>query len=418
MRKILTRSLLFCLAAVLVAGGVVAYRGWDLYRTAKGGYAHLRYLLDSGETVEGAPAEDVLSDNYLRSLFGDNPDLVEQLKSVVDLGMATDANLRLGNVAAMIVTYRKSGDDILDPAIYAIGGFPDPKSERLGFHATGYLAQEFDPSLWNFGNSLVHLLGRDVVVFCEQDKAEAHMALLFDLLNGNIVPLARRIVEAPLYYAVVFPEPGEVAPPNIKNALQTVLVRGSMEGDKGSSDWMFICPDIRSAGHVENLCSDSLVLARATFHDKYGGYVKHMPWGDMNDNWWATEYVDLIDKHTIRQEQKIVRIHADQTRRQNNAILKTVERVARDLAAQKAFQSGELPWELAFAQKDSSTGGHWSKEHIEGPDWPLGSLGVPTPGSIAEEEERARIKAEKEAEKARLEQERQQQQAQSAPAGA
>lgn len=418
MRKILTRSLLFCLAAVLVAGGVVAYRGWDLYRTAKGGYAHLRYLLDSGETVEGAPAEDVLSDNYLRSLFGDNPDLVEQLKSVVDLGMATDANLRLGNVAAMIVTYRKSGDDILDPAIYAIGGFPDPKSERLGFHATGYLAQEFDPSLWNFGNSLVHLLGRDVVVFCEQDKAEAHMALLFDLLNGNIVPLARRIVEAPLYYAVVFPEPGEVAPPNIKNALQTVLVRGSMEGDKGSSDWMFICPDIRSAGHVENLCSDSLVLARATFHDKYGGYVKHMPWGDMNDNWWATEYVDLIDKHTIRQEQKIVRIHADQTRRQNNAILKTVERVARDLAAQKAFYAGELPWQLAFAVKDSSTGGHWSKEHIEGPDWPLGSLGVPTPGSIAEEEERARIKAEKEAEKARLEQERQQQQAQSAPAGA
>ena len=416
MRKILTRSLLFFLAAVLVAGGVVAYRLWDVYRTAKGGYAHLRYLLDSGETVEGAPAEDVLSDNYLRSLFGDNPDLVEQLKSVVDLGMATDANLRLGNVAAMIVTYRKSGDEILDPAIYAVGGFPDPKSERLGFHATGYLAQEFDPSLWNFGNSLVHLLGRDIVVFCEQDKAEAHMALLFDLLNGNIVPLAQRIVEAPLYYAVVFPEPGEVAPPNIKNALQTVLVRGSMEGDRGSSDWMFICPDIRSAGHVETLCGDSLSIARATFHDKYGGYIKHMPWGDMNDNWWAVEYVDLIDNHTIRQEQKIVRIHADQNRRQNNAILKTVERVSLDLAAQKAFYAGELPWDLAFSLKDSTTHGHWSKEHVEGPDWPLGSLGVPTPGSIAEEEERARVKAEQEAEKARREQE--QQQAQTAPAGA
>lgn len=405
MRKILGRSLLFCLLAVVVAAGIVAYRGWDLYRTGDAARRHIRYLLESGETVEGAPADDVLSDNYLRSLFGDNPDLVEQLKSVVDLGMATDANLRLGNVAAMVVTYRKSGDDILDPAIYAIGGFPDPKSERLGFHATGYFAQEFDPSLWNFGNNLVHLLGRDVVIFCEQEKAESHMALLFDLLNGNILPLARRIVEAPLYYAVVFPEPAEVAPPNIKNALKTVLVRGSMEGDKGSCDWMFICPDIRSASHVETLCRDSATVARTIFHDKYGGFIKEMSWGKMNDNWWAVEYVDLIDHQTIKQEQKIVRVHSDQNRRQNNAILKTIERVCRDLAAQKAFQAGELPWELAFAQKDSSTGGHWSKEHIEGADWPLGTVGVPTPGSIAEEEEKARIKAEQEAEKARRQQE-------------
>jgi hypothetical protein len=392
--------LLFCLLAVVVAAGFVSYRVWDLYRTAKGGYAHLRYLLESGETVEGAPAEDVLSDNYLRSLFGDNPDLVEQLKSVVDLGMATDANLKLGNVAAMVVTYRKNGDDILDPAIYAIGGFPDPKSQRLGFHATGYLAQEFDPSLWNFGNTLVRLLGRDVIVFCEQDKAEHHMELLFDLLNGDVFRLAQRIVEAPLYYTFVFPEPGEVAPPNVKNAVQTVLVRGSMEGDKGSSEWLFMCPDIRSAGHVETLCRDTLAVARATFHDKYGGYIKHMPWGDMNDNWWATEYVALLDGASIRQEQKVVRVRADQTRRQNNALLKTLERVGRDLAAQKAFMAGELPWEFAHAVKDSSSGGHWSKEHIVGPDWPFGTLGIPTTGSIAEEEERARLKAEREAEAA------------------
>ena len=407
MRKILTRSLLFCLLAVVVAAGVVSYRLWDLYRTAKGGYAHLRYLLESGETVEGAPAEDVLSDNYLRSLFGDNPDLVEQLKSVVDLGMATDANLKLGNVAAMVVTYRKSGDDILDPAIYAIGGFPDPKSARLGFHATGYLAQEFDPSMWNFGNSLVHLLGRDVIIFCEKDHAEEHMNLLFDLLNGNVYTLAQRIVDAPLYYTFVIPEPREVAPPNIKNAVRTVLVRGSMDADAGFSEWMFMCPDIRSAGHVETLCRDMSSLARATFHDKYGGYIKHMPWGDMNDNWWATEYVAMIDSATIRQEQKVIRVHADQTRRQNNALLKTLERVCRDLAAQKAFMAGELPWDYAYAIKDSSSGGHWSKNHIEGPDWPLGSVGVLTPGSIAEEEEKARIKAEQEAEKARREAEQQ-----------
>jgi hypothetical protein len=141
-----------------------------------------------------------------------------------------------------------------------------------------------------------------------------------------------------------------------------------------------------------------------------------MPWGKMNDNWWATEYVDLIDSHTIKLEQKIVRLHANQNRRQNNAILKTIERVCRDLAAQKAFYAGDLPWQVAYSLKDSSTAGHWSKEHIEGADWPLGSLGVPTPGSIAEEEERARIKAEQEAEKARREQEQAQPAAESTDA--
>jgi hypothetical protein len=382
--------------AVLAAGAYVGWRAFGVYQTAFGGFQHLRYLLESGETIEGEAADDVLSDNYLLSLFGDNPELVERLKTVVDLGMATDANLKLGSVSAMVVTYRKDKDgEVADAAIYAVGGFPDPKSKRLGFHSTGYFRNEIDSGLWLSGNSVMNLLGRDIIVFCEQDKADAHMALLYDLLNGGILPLAQRIVESPIYYAIVFPDPKDLAPPNLRNHLQTMIVKGEMTGDNGKTQMMFISPTPRSAAQVKVIVKDMMSLARITFHDKFSGYIKQMPWGPMNDTWWSVEYVKLVDSFKLIQDQVVVVASVEYDRVKNNAILKTVERAGRDMAMQKSFTlSGELPWQFAYKEKDNPSGGYWSTPHRWGPEWPLGEEGIPTPGSIAAASERERIKAE------------------------
>lgn len=396
MRRILLRSLAFCLLVALGAGAYVGWRAFGVFQTAVGGFQHLRYLLESGETIEGTPADDVLSDGYLLSLFGDNPELVERLKTVVDLGMNSDANLKLGRVSVMLVTYRKEADGrITDAAIYAIGGFPDPKSKRLGFHSTGYFKQNLDASLWLSGNSVMNLFGRDIIVFCEQDKAEAHMSLLFDLLNGGVLPLAQRIVEAPLYYAIVFPDPKELAPPNLRNQLQTVIIKGEMDADSGKTEAVFISPTMRAATQVHTLLKDMVSLARITFHDKYSGYLKEMPWGKMNDTWWSLEYVKLIDSLSLLQDQVLVVSRVEYDRFQNNAILKTVERAGRDLAMQKSFSlAGDLPWDFAYLEKDNPTGGYWSPPHLWGSEWPLGDDGIPTPGSIAAAAERERIRAE------------------------
>ncbi len=399
MRRIFIRSIVFCLLLALGIGGYAFMRAYGLYQSTVGGFEHIRYLLESGESIEGAEAEDVLSDSYLLSLFGDNPELVDRLKTVVDLGMATDANLKLGSVSAMVVTYRKdNAGEVKDAAIYAIGGFPDPKSKRLGFHSTGYLRQELSPELWLSGESLMNLLGRDVIVFCEQDKAEEHMALLFDLLNGGILPLAERIVESPLYYAIVFPDPKDLAPPNLRNNLQTVIIKGEMDADTGRTEIMLISPNYRTAKQVYTIVNDMAGLARITFHDKFGGYIKKMPWGTMNDNWWAVEYVSLIDSLRIAQDQVLVVASVDYDRIKNNAILKTIERAGRDLAMQKSFSlAGDLPWDLAFQERANPSGGYWSSPHRWGPEWPLGDEGIPTPGSIAAAQEREKDKAQKEA---------------------
>ncbi len=398
--------------AVLVAGGVMVWRGANVYRTAYGGFKHIRYLLEEGEAIEGAPAEDVLSDNYLLSLFGNNPELVERLKTVVDLGLATDANLKLGNVSAMVVTYRKDpqSDAIQDAAIYALGGFPDPKSQRLGFHSSGHLSAKLTPTMWNSGTALINLLGRDIIVFCEEDKAEEHVSLVFGLLHGEIYPLAKKIAEAPLYYAIVFPEPKDIAPPNLRNSLQTVLIQGEMSGDDGQTEMMAICKNARSAAHVETILKDMLGLMRVTFHDHYEGYIKEMSWGKMNDSWWAVEYVALVDATEIVAEYPLIVARTSYDRAQNNAILKTIERAGRDLAAQKAFSlSSQLPWEFAHEGRNQPRAGYWSTEHVTGVEWPLGDDGIPTPGSIAAARERERLKAEREAEALRLREQQQQQ---------
>jgi hypothetical protein len=410
MRKIIFRSLAFCLLVLVVAGGVVGLRAYGLYQTAYGGFQHLRYLLESGETIEGSPANDVLSDNYLLSLFGDNPELVDRLKAVVDLGMATDANLKLGSVSAMVVTYQKAENGtVSDAAIYAIGGFPDPKSRRLGFHSTGYLRQELDQSLWLSGNAIMNLLGRDIIVFCEQEKAEQHMALLYDLLQGRILPLAERVVNTPLHYAIVFPDPKELAPPNLRNNLQTVIIKGEMGPDHGKTETIFVSSTFRAATQAHVIFKDMALLARITFHDQFSGYIKDMSWGKMNDTWWAVEYVDLFDTLQIIQDQVIVVARVEYDRIKNNAILKTIERAGRDLAMQKSYLlAGELPWEFAYRERENPSGGYWSSAHRWGPDWPLGDEGIPTPGSLAAAAERERILAEKQAERERQELERQQ----------
>lgn len=401
MKRIVLRSLAFCLVAVLVAGAYVGWRAFGVFRTGYGGFQHLRYLLESGETVEGVPADDVLSDNYLMSLFGDNPELVERLKTVVDLGMATDANLKLGSVSVMVVTYRKGdADRVTDAAIYAIGGFPDPKSKRLGFHSSGYFREELDSDLWVSGNALMNLLGRDIIVFCEQDKAEAHMNLLYEVLNGGILPLAQKVAEAPLHYAIVFPDPKELAPPNLRNQLQTVIVKGQMSGDAGQTEMMLVSPSPRAAAQVHTLAKDMLTLARITFHEKFSGYVKEMTFGKMNDMWWSVEYVKLIDALKLLQDQVLVIGRVEYDRVKNNAILKTIERAGRDMAMQKSFAlAGDLPWEFAFRDKDNPTTGYWSAPHRWGPEWPLGDEGIATPGSLAAAAERERLRAEQAAAK-------------------
>jgi len=403
MKRILSRTLCIFLVAVLCVGLYFGWRAGVLARTAYGGYQNIRALLDAGESIGGAPAKEVLSDDYLKNLFDNNEALVASLKSVIDVGMTTDDSLQLGNVAAMVVLYAEDADGaVVDPAVCVVGGFPDPKSERLGFNVRGFLDSQLEPSMWTLGYSLVNLLGRDIVLFCETDKAEMQMERIWHLLNGDVLPLARDIVASPVHYAMVLPDPRQLLPPNIRKHVQSVQVSGVLRPDDASCEVLMVCNSVRAAGYVHHVVRDMADLARVVFHDRFGGYVKEMPWGKMNDQWWAVEAVRTIDESEIVQDNVLVVARSQMDRQQENFLLKLVERCGRDIAKQKAMRlEGTRPWEFVYNQAVEGEGRYWSAPHEVGPEWPLGAAGVETPGSRAEREAREKAEAEAAAKKAR-----------------
>lgn len=402
MKRILSRTLCIFLAVVLCTGLYFGWRAGILARTAWGARANLRALLDSGESISGAPANEVLSDDYLRNLFNNNEELVTSLKSVIDTGMATDDSLQLGNVAAMVILYGEDADGaVVDPAVCVVGGFPDPKSERIGFNTHGFLESQLEPSMWTLGFSVVNMFGRDIVLFCEEDKAEMQMERIWNLLNGEILPFARDIVASPVHYTFVVPDPKQLLPPNLRKHVQSIQVSGVLRADDATSETLFVCNSVRAAGYVHHVVRDMADLARVVFHDRFGGYVKEMPWGKMNDQWWAVEAVRTIDESEIVQDNVLVVARNQLDRRQENFLLKLVERCGRDIASQKAMRlDGTRPWDFAYNQSVEGKGRYWSAEHLDGANWPLGTEGIETPGSRAEREAREKAEAEAVAKKA------------------
>ena len=160
---------------VLAAAGLgfayYSYRAVRVYRVATNFESQVRYLIENGGTIGEAPAADTFSMNYLQAIFGENPDLLEQLKQVIQQGLAEQPELNLGEVAAMIVTYHVADDcKIEDLVAHAVGGF-ELAREKPGFHRNGYFFQQLDNKLWNYGNLLVGFLGRDIVLFATDERS-------------------------------------------------------------------------------------------------------------------------------------------------------------------------------------------------------------------------------------------------------
>ena len=178
------------LLVALTSGGVVAYRTWRVYNVATEVRAQVRYLIENGGTIGEAPAAQTFSVDYLQAIFGDNPDLLEQIKAVVTKGVSDEPALNLGEVAAMVVTYHLTDEGKAeDVVVHAVGGFPLSR-DKPQFHRDGYFFQQLDPNLWSWGNILIGFLGRDMIMFAADEATTAKQRELFDtLFSGEIMPL-------------------------------------------------------------------------------------------------------------------------------------------------------------------------------------------------------------------------------------
>jgi len=332
----------------------------------------VRYLVDSGGTIGQSPAAETFSVDYLKAVFGEDPDLLDKLKSVIQKGLAEEPTLNLGEVAAMIVTYHKDKEGkVQDLVVHAVGGFALAR-EKPAFHRNGYFFEQLDKNLWSYGNMLVGFLGRDVILFSNDEKvSQAQRELLNSLMSGEVTNLVATL-EPPLYFTAVFPDPRNIMPPELRKHAQAVVMKGFLGHYKGEWECLVLTDSPRATDFTYNVLYDMKRMAEITLKTRWKGTVHQTAWGPVIDPWWAFEMVKAIERSTMVKEENLVHAKTIFERVMVNAILKAAERMGRDLAAMRGIQQDKLDPREVDAQLATRTPLHyWSEGHVWGPDWPI-----------------------------------------------
>ena len=371
------------IAAVVVAAvglGVAfySYRAIRVYRVASNFESQIRYLIENGGTIGEAPAAETFSMDYLQAIFGENPDLLEKLKVIIQQGLADQPSLNLGEVAAMIVTYHVTDDGkVEDIVAHAVGGF-ELAREKPGFHRNGYFFQQLDNNLWNYGNVLVSFLGRDMVLFSNDEAVtKTHQELLDSLFVGDISLLVENL-KRPMYFTAVFPDPRQVVPPQLRHHVQALIFRGYLGQRKGEWEVLVLTPSPKSASYALSILSDMKTASDFALKTRWKGVVQQKPWGPTIDPWWAYELVRTSERMTMEKDENLVRMKTDFERVMVNAVLKSIERLSRDLAQMKGSLTEKLdPREVDARLKTRKPDHYWSEPHQWGPDWPIAPTHAP-----------------------------------------
>jgi len=368
--KIYIGSVLLC-GLVLAMGSVTAYKAYRLKNIRDDLRHQIHYLTENNETIGGAPAETTFSADYLGAIFGDDPELLSQLKRVVNRGINDSPLLNLGEVTAMVVTYHK-GDDgkVEDVVAHIIGGFPLTR-RKPGFHRNGYFSNLIDSQLWMAGNKAINMLGRDMIIFASEDVVEKQEIILEAIMSGNIMPLAETL-DKPLYYTAVFPDPRNVMPGQLRRHVQALVLKGNLTSYHGKVEAIILTASSRSARITASILNDMKIASEIMLKTKWDGEAKTTAWGKQAGLWWAETLIDTLHRVTVEKEESVVRVKTEFERIMVNAVLKSIERMGRDLAQMKGTLDLKKDPRLVDADLSTSKPGHyWSEEHRWGPNWPI-----------------------------------------------
>jgi hypothetical protein len=379
-RKITWRQWGFVLGVLLALGA--ARVGWRAYRAMSAGrdfYQQVRYLVEQGGSVGEVPAREAFAVDFFDAIFADNPELLAQLKALLRKNLRDEPALYVGEVTGLLITYQTETDGaITDVVIHAIGGFPLAR-RKPSFHPGGYFFQQLDRELWNYGNMLLGLLGRDIVIMTGDETSRAkHQELLDSLMSGEIMPLVQRL-DRPLHYTMVFPSPRHVVPPQIRTHIKAIIVKGYLSPYKGETDVIALSPNPRSANYAAMIIGDMKRITSLLLKTRWHGVERQTLWGPVRNPWWAYEMVQTLEKSSLDAEKNIVRLRSSYERVMVNALLKTLERMSRDLAAMQYIQAQGLDPRDADAKLATRKPVHyWSDAHQWGPDWPIPPLATQT----------------------------------------
>ncbi|MEM7394736.1 MAG: hypothetical protein AAF492_20575, partial [Verrucomicrobiota bacterium] len=185
----------------------------------------MRFILVLFLTCSSLRSWGEVDADYLSGLFGNNRELMKELKGVVSKGMS-EKSLNLGAVSGMLVTYGKKADGKPeDVAVRVFSGYPLGQ-RRPQIIEDGPLHGVLGDRLWSGLNVVLQALGRDMVTFSKSDDEEVHGNLLEEVTAVvNDKEIENRL-DRPVFFSLVLPDPRRVVSREVRKHLQSVIIKG------------------------------------------------------------------------------------------------------------------------------------------------------------------------------------------------
>lgn len=356
---------------LVVVGVFVSQRG---YRLASLGYdleSQLRYLIDDGGTIGASPAAEAFADRYLELIFGHNQQLLDGVRDNIRRGVEADPDLLLGEVAALVVTYREDEDRaVMDVAVHVIGGFPLGRMAPQ-FHPGGFFQQNVDENLWDVGNTALRFAGREMILLAEEDVAATQADILEGIFSGYVDPLLAHATE-PVFYMMVLPNPRQIVPPQLRHHISAIVYEGALSLYAGRNDIVLVTDSRRAASYVLGVINDLKRAAELALQTRFGGVEYEAEWGIARGPWWSYEMAQTAAGTSIERDGNLVRITSEFERVMVNAIIKSIERFGRDWRRKRMImEDGVDPLEFDRQMTDRAPGSYWPDDHRWGPDAPI-----------------------------------------------
>src|SRR5579862_6442747 len=220
------------LAVLLLAAGVLALNVTQRLRRVISETNQVRSVVADAmrrqEMIVKAPARKEFSAAFLQMAFGDNPQLLEQIKESLGKALGANPTLAQGDVAMMLVTYRAEGE-LRDVAIHIFGNLVPEKLPA--FSSEGYWKSQLPDNFYKMGQSMLATLGREVVILASPEAEKRQRDLLEAILNDRYETV-HNYLHDPISFIAVIPEPGLLFTDRFRPYMAAALVKGKISLDE------------------------------------------------------------------------------------------------------------------------------------------------------------------------------------------
>ncbi|HVM61404.1 MAG TPA: hypothetical protein VMV72_11120 [Verrucomicrobiae bacterium] len=218
------------------------------------------------DMIVKAPARKEFSAAFLQMAFGDNPQLLEQIKDSLSKALGENPTLAQGDVAMMLVTYRAEGE-LRDVAIHIFGNLVPEKLPA--FSSEGYWKSQLPDTFFQMGQSMLSTLGREVVILASPEAEKRQRDLLEAILN-NRYDTVQNYLREPVSFIAVIPEPGLLFTDRFRPYMAAALIKGKISLDEGRAEMVALSMDPQKARELAQLLSDTRMMGIGIARVRYG----------------------------------------------------------------------------------------------------------------------------------------------------